>query len=311
VGRLIIWLKALRAPFFTASAMSVVAGAGVVAWTGSTRLTAGGATVNVAAFVITLVGVVALHAGANLTNDYFDHLSGNDAGNLYFNQFSGGSRVIQEGLIPARKILRAAVTAFVIAFLCGAALWVDRGGWAMPVLGFAGLFGGYLYTAPTIKLAYRGAGEAVVGLTFGPLVTMGTYSVQRFSVTWEAFWCGVPIGILVALILLVNEFPDYEADKAAGKRTLIVRLGRTAGVPLCAALYAAVYGCTIYLAAAGRMPKGALWTLVTLPGAAFVVAWMWRHRYSPRQLVASSAAGVLTHLAYAVVLSAAYFLSAR
>ena len=301
-GRTLIWLRALRAPFFTASAMSVVVGS-AAAW-------AAGAPVDVPAFILALIGVVALHAGGNLANDYYDHLSGNDEANVHFGPFSGGSRMIQNGLVPAASILRAAFGAFAVALLCAVVIWVPRSGWQIPVLGFAGLAAGFFYTAPSCKLAYRGAGELVVAAAFGPLATMGAYCVQAGGITASAFWCGAPLGLFVALILLLNEFPDVDADRLAGKRTLIVRLGVTRGVVLASFLYATAYAVTAAVAASGIAPRATLWTLVTIPLPVFAVTHLWRHRFSPPNLAASSAAGILTHLAYAAVLAAAYLLAA-
>jgi 1,4-dihydroxy-2-naphthoate octaprenyltransferase len=301
-GRTLIWLRAVRAPFFTASAMSVIVGS-AAAW-------AAGAPVRVVSFILALVGVVALHAGGNLANDYYDHLSGNDEANVHFGPFSGGSRMIQNGLVPASHVLRAALAAFAVSLFCAVVLWLPRGGWQIPVLGLSGLAAGFLYTAPSSKLAYRGAGELVVGAAFGPLATMGAYYIQAGGITAGSFWCGVPVGLLVALILLLNEFPDVDADRLAGKRTLIVRLGLTRGVALCAILYATAYAVTAATVAAGLAPRGTYWVFATIPMPAFAIAHLWRHRFSPPNLAASSAVGILTHLVYSAILAAAYLLAA-
>ena len=303
MGRVVIWIKAMRAPFFAASAMSVVVGSAAAWWAE--------VPVSLGHLALALVGVVALHAGANLTNDYFDHVSGNDEANPHYGPFSGGSRMIQAGLIPAKRIFNAAIAAFVVGGVCGIAVWVDVGGWWIPAIGMAGLVAGYLYTAPSLRLVYRGLGEAIVGATFGPLATMGAYAVQGYKVRAEGFWCGAPVGLLVMLILLVNEVPDYEADKAAGKKTLVVRMGRTGAVVLIGFLYALVYATTGFIVGKHFAPAGAMWTFVTLPAAAFTVWWLWRNRESPMRLRVSSAAGIATHLAYAVILAAAYLAGRR
>jgi len=300
---ILLWLKAMRAPFFSASAMSVVVGS-AAAW-------GIGAPISAGLFLVTFVGVVALHGGANLANDYFDHLSGNDAANVYFNPFSGGSRFIQDGVIPAKRYLTAAYVSFGVAFVCGAAIYIERGGWKIPLLAFAGLFAGYLYTSPSARLGYRGVGEAVVGVTFGPLVTMGSYCVQTYRDNWASFWCGVPVGLLVALILLVNEFPDIEADTAAAKKTLVVRLGVRKATILSAALYALTYFSMWVIVDQGLAPRGALWTFVTIPIAIFVVAWLWRHGSSPRELQPSSGAHIVTHFLFTAILATAYILARR
>jgi 1,4-dihydroxy-2-naphthoate octaprenyltransferase len=302
MNRIVLWTQALRAPFFTASAMSVVVGSAAAWWAG--------AEVSWPLFAVTVIGVVALHAGANLTNDYYDHVSGNDAANRFYGPFSGGSRFIQDAVMPPRQYLRGAYIAFGVAIACGCAVYIEVGGWKVIALGLAGLFGGYLYTAPSLKFAYRGLGEIIVGLVFGPLATMGSYAVQAGAIGPKAFWSGVPVGLLVGLILIVNEVPDYEADKAAGKKTLVVRLGRSAGAGLAGVLYGATYALTYYAAWQRFAPKSILGTFATLPLAAFTVWWLWRHRYEPLKLRVSSAGGILTHLLFAIILTAAY-LTAR
>lgn len=300
--QVLLWVRALRAPFFTASAMSVVVGSAAAWWAG--------AEVSLPLFAITVVGVVALHGGANLVNDYYDHVSGNDAANRFYGPFSGGSRFIQDGVIPPRHYLVAAYVAFGIAAVCGCLAYIEVGGWKIPALGLAGLFGGYLYTAPSLKFAYRGLGEIIVGVVFGPLAAMGSYAVQAGTVGPKAFWSGVPVGLLVALILLVNEVPDCEADRAAAKKTLVVRFGRSAGAVLAGVLYGLTYAFTGYAVWQEFAPRTALWTFATLPLAAFTVWWLWRYRHEPLKLRVSSAGGILTHLVFSIILAAAY-LAAR
>ena len=303
LGRVALWVRAMRAPFFTASAMSVVVGAACARYFESAW--------DWPRFAASLAGVVALHAGANLANDYYDHLSGNDWINRWHNAFSGGSRMIQDGLIPPRRILLAAMVCFAVAAALGAWLEAQVGGWQIPVLAAAGLLLGFLYTATPAKLSYRGLGEGAIFAAFGPLVTMGTYYVQTGRITGAAFWCGVPAGILVMLILVVNEFPDYEADAGAGKRTAVVALGRGRALALVAAAYAAAYGAVAGLAATGAAPAASLWVFVSLPGAAFAVRRIRRHAEDPPGLVAASAAGVLTHLVFCAILAGAYLAAKR
>jgi 1,4-dihydroxy-2-naphthoate octaprenyltransferase len=162
-----------------------------------------------------------------------------------------------------------------------------------------------------VKLSYRGMGEAAIFVAFGPLATMGAYFVQAGRITGAAFWCGVPAGLLVMLILVVNEFPDWEADAAAGKRTIVVAMGRRRALIFTAAAYAAAYAAAVGLVGRGMAPTGALGVLATAPVAVFAVARIRRYAEEPPRLVAASAAGVLTHLAFCAILAAAYVASRR
>ena len=97
------------------------------------------------------------------------------------------------------------------------------------VVGLLGAALGFFYTAPPLKLiARRGLGELTIGLCFGPLVTLGTVAALSGTLDMNAFWMGLPLGLLTTGILWINQFPDYESDKATGKNNLVVTLGVSA-----------------------------------------------------------------------------------
>lgn len=228
------WAVACRLPFLTASVLPVLATIAAV-W----RLDR---SVNVLHAVLAAVGIAFVHLGANLANDYFDHLSGNDAGNRFPTPFSGGSRVIQEGVINPRAILVAAVACSAVGSACGAYLWRHSPGHTLLAIGLVGLALGWLYVGPPVKLAFHGLGEVATLLGFGVLPAMGTEWALRGQLTLQGSWVGLPAGLLVALILLINEFPDAEADAAVGKRTLVVRLGPRRAVRVYGVGLLLVYG---------------------------------------------------------------------
>jgi 1,4-dihydroxy-2-naphthoate octaprenyltransferase len=260
---LAVWIRALRAPFLTASALPVLLGASAAYWkTGALAWERLAAAVG---------GAVCLHLGANLANDYFDYRSGCDDLNPEPTPYSGGSRVIQHGLISARALVAAACLFLALGVALG--LWLFarlRGsGSAGTVLwlGLAGLAGGVAYSAGPLRLSYRGAGEAVVFLLFGPLAVAGGYLSQAGTLSSFAWLVSVPAGLLVLAILLVNEVLDVQWDAEAGKRTLVVRLGRERGY---GAYLAAYFGAYLWLGAgivAGLYPLPALAALVPLAAA--------------------------------------------
>ena len=179
-----VWIRAVRAPFFTASLVPVLLGA-VVAWhrTG---------IFNWGYFFLTLMGIIFINAGTNLTNDYFDHTSKNDELNRNPTPFSGGSRVIQEGLIKPRKVLYAALAFFALGSLAGLYLNHVLEGNIILVLGIIGIFLGFFYTADPLRIGYTGFGELVVGIGLGPLVVIGSYYVQAPELSREAFCVSLP-----------------------------------------------------------------------------------------------------------------------
>ena len=136
-------------------------------------------------FALTLAGVVFIHLGTNVANDYFDHRSGNDAFNTEFvRPFTGGSRLIQENLISPRAVLVLSVSLLAAALVVGVALAVIRGPYII-LLGVVGIASGVFYVAPPVNLASRGFGEFFIGLNFGILAVAGSYFVQTRAVSWE------------------------------------------------------------------------------------------------------------------------------
>ncbi len=228
-----IWLRELRAPFFVASAVPVIVGT-------AAGLSAGG-EFHPWLFALALAGTVLLHGGANVANDYFDHLSGNDAANRRLTPFSGGSRTIQDGLLTPRAVLTEACVLWAMGTAAGVALALLLRSVFILALMLVGLLGGCFYTAPPVRLGYRGLGEAVVVVLFGVLPVAGAFYVQAGFVAAWALVPGALTGALVGLILFINEFPDEEADRAAGKRTLVVILGRARAARLFLTLLPAVY----------------------------------------------------------------------
>jgi len=261
-----VWLKAIRVPFFTATIIPVTLGS-VLAW----HDTGGFMWMR---FFLTMIGGVLMHMGTNLSNDYFDHLSGCDEKNLTPTPFSGGSRVIQEGLIPPQKILYVALASFIIGGAIGLYLNHLAGGNVILILGVIGVFLGFFYTAKPLQIGYGSFGELAVGTGFGPLMVMGSYYVQARNLTLEAFLVSVPVGILIAMVLFINEFPDYLADKTVNKRTLVVILGKKNAVILYHILLAGVYLFVALTVAFKFLPLISLIVLLSLPLAlkAFVTS---------------------------------------
>jgi len=168
------------------------------------------------------VGIIGLHLGANLLNDYFD-ARGSDPINMRVTPFSGGSRAIQDGELAPRMVLSMAIFFFAIGFTIGIWLICLNRPLVIPI-GLLGLGAGWAYSAPPLQLMSRGWGEAVIFFAFGPLVTLGTYYVMSGSLSWPAFAIGVPQGFFITGVIWINQFPDYEADRSANKRNLVVKL---------------------------------------------------------------------------------------
>lgn len=261
-----IWLKAIRIPFVTATIIPVALGS-IIAWYDTDKFMW-------MRFWLAMLGALLIHIGTNLANDYFDHLSGCDKANLNPTPFSGGSRVIQQGLIAPRKILYVSLVVFILGSVIGLYLNYLSGKNAILILGIIGVFLGFFYTAKPFRIGYGNLGELAVGVGFGPLMVMGSYYVQAQDLPFRIFLISIPLGILIALVLFINEFPDYAADKAVGKRTLVVILGKKRSVILYHSLLTVTYLTIISLVMFKFLPFICLIALLSLPLAfrAFVIS---------------------------------------
>ena len=293
-----LFIRTIRAPFFTATATSTVLGT-AIAWHAG--------YLNLWHFLLAFIGVICANAGINTANDYYDHRSTDDDVNQELTPFSGGSRVIQQGLVPPRQMRLLSFTFFAITTLIGLYLtWAT--GWPVLAIGLAAMFICYFYDAPPVKLAYRGRGlgELTTGLAAGPLAVCGSYYIQTQTITWPVFLASLPIGLLTALILYINEFPDYVADKTAGKHTIVVTLGKERAVPGYMILLGIVYVIIVIGTVAGALPYATLLALLPLPLAYQAVQGLRQHYDQTPRLIPAMAATIKLHLATGVLLSASY-----
>ncbi|MFQ5832650.1 MAG: 1,4-dihydroxy-2-naphthoate octaprenyltransferase [Candidatus Thorarchaeota archaeon] len=296
------WITEIRPSFLTASAVSILLGT-VVAWaiTGIFHWDF---------FLLALVGGVCIHAGANVSNDYFDHQSGTDDVNVEFvRPFSGGSRMIQLGLLSPREVLVGSFVFFGIGGAIGLYLAFTRGS-VILVLGLIGVFSGLFYTAPPFRLASRGVGELFVGINFGVLLTLGAFYVQAQTFALDPLFVSVPVALLIAAVLYINEFPDYTADREVGKRTLVVRLGRRRAVKGYIAILATVPISIIIAVALGIMSSYTLIALSTLPFSVLGIRYARKVHDSSFDLVPAYASTVANHLLTGLILGLAYLLQA-
>ena len=228
--KLIKALAITRMPFLSAVLMPCFIAAAYAA-------TYTGASINWMHFALATIGVAILHLASNVMNDYFDYKDGTDqVNNDYFLQYSGGSRAIELGLITLEGTKKLGLILIAVATAIGIYLTFVTGIYTL-IIGLAGLFLGYFYTAPPIRLvARKGIGELSIALAFGPLVTAGIYYVVAGALDPMAFLIGLPAGLLTANILLINEFPDMESDAVTGKNHLVVVHGKKKAIGFYAAI---------------------------------------------------------------------------
>lgn len=281
-----LFVNATRLPFLTATVVPVLIGT-AAAWYGG--------AFDLGLFLLTLFGAAFFHLGTNVMNDYFDHVSGADASNLTPTPFAGGSRLIQRGLIEPASLRRLAWGFYVLGSAIGAVLVLLRG-WELAWFGVAGFLLGYLYTAPPIRLVHRGFGELAVGLGFGPVVVMGSYWVQAQSWSNQVLVASVPVGLLIAAVLFMNEIPDRYWDTKAGKRTLVTRMSPPTSIVGYAVLMASAYLAIVAGVALGALPLPTLLGLLTLPMAWNALKTLRRHHAYPYRLIPANATTIFAHL---------------
>lgn len=301
--RLFAWMVITRAPFLTATIVPILTGAAWVFAQGLVR------PFPWWLFLLVLIGGIAIHISANTFNDYFDWKSGTDPeNNDYFMPYSGGSRSIELGLISEKKLLRVGWAALITAFLAGLPILLNSG----PVLflfALAGAFSAYYYTAPPLRLAARkGLGELVVGMNFGPLMTAGTVFALTGQLSWQAFFIGLPVGLLTTAILWINQFPDMESDKQTGKHNLVVMLGKQRARWGYVLLIAATFGFILLGVAAEIMPFTVLLALTGIPMAITAVRILFKH-YSDRALVKANSTTILLQLVAGLLVAIGLFIS--
>jgi 1,4-dihydroxy-2-naphthoate octaprenyltransferase len=207
-----IWLRAIRIRFLLASVIAVTNGLAIAYWkyAGIDPLYA----------ILTYIGVVFLHASVDLLNDYWDHKRGIDSATKR-TRFSGGTGVLPENLLTPRAVYIAGIIFLVLGASIGAYFVAIRGITIAVILSFA-VVAIYFYST---RIVNAGLGELFVAIK-GAMIVLGTLYVQNAVLEPTALYVGAIVGILSATVLFINSFPDYEADRSKGRRTLVIMLGR-------------------------------------------------------------------------------------
>jgi 1,4-dihydroxy-2-naphthoate octaprenyltransferase len=288
-----IWLMAARPRTLPAAVAPVLVGTALAGFDG---------VFHPPRFVAALIGALFIQVGTNLSNDYSDARRGADTEDRL-----GPVRVTAGGLVPPRRVLAATYLAFGVAVLAGAYL-IAVAGWQLLLVGAASILAGVLYTGGPRPYGYEGLGEVFVFLFFGIVAVVGSYFVQVRHLEWEAFDLAVPVGLLAASILVVNNLRDIDTDRRAGKRTLAVRLGRrrTRGLYAGAVYLAYLPAALTWLA--GPLSPSVLLPTLTLPLAVSLVRVV-RSRSDGSSLNRALARTGILQLAFCALLAGGLLLS--
>jgi 1,4-dihydroxy-2-naphthoate octaprenyltransferase len=258
--------------------------------------------------LLALFGACLIHLGLNVTNDVADASSGADEANVNPTMFSGGSRMIQYGLVSRDAMKQAAIGLYAVGVAIGLFLAFTRG-LELLWIGAAGVFLSIFYSAPPFKLVHRGVGEICVALGFGPIMVLGSYFVVAQRLSFEAFYASLPVALLIMLVLYVNQIPDRPSDAKAGKRTIVVRLSKDAIVRGYALSVIATYLLIVVGAATGIMPLWTLLSLLTVPIALQVYRALDPHYNNPYELMGAMGKNIMLHFGTGLLLIAGYVLA--
>ena len=292
------WLifLATRVPFLTATFVPVLLGAVVARYHGYS---------NWWLAVLALIGGSAIHLGLNVANDVFDSTSGADYANVNPTMFSGGSRMIQYGLVSLKTMQVVSIACYAVGIGIGLFLVATRGV-ELLWIGIAGVFLSVFYTAPPFRLVHRGLGEICVALGFGPIMLLGTYFTVAQQFTWEALYASLPVGILIMLVLYINQIPDKPSDAKTGKRTIVVRLSKEKIIGGYSLSVITAFGLIAVGAVTGIMPVWTLIALLPVPLAWKVYQGLKAHYHSPYELMATLGQNIQLHLFTGLLLIIGY-----
>jgi len=260
-SRLQVWLRVSRANFLPTSLLPFCLG---------TALAFSRGFYNLPLSLAGLLGAGLVHLAANLFNEYWDYRYRADLPAGERSPHYGGSGAIQEGAVSPRAVLAAAWAGLTVALAGGAALSLALANFLVIVLAVLGGAIAWAYTAPPLRLIYRGGGEAALWLAFGPLLTGGGYLLPAGDLSGPVLLLSLGPGFMIAALLTANEFGDTAADARAGKRNLVVRAGAKRGLVLVGIFLSLSFLVPLLGAVAGTLPTLALLVLLGLPPAALV-----------------------------------------
>jgi 1,4-dihydroxy-2-naphthoate octaprenyltransferase len=299
--KLKVWFLETRPQFLLLSVVLAFLGT-CIAWYEFKEF---GGTFHLGHALLAFFGLLLCHISVNVLNDYFDYKSGIDLA-VRRTPFSGGSGILPAALLKPRQVLWFGLVSFLLAIPIGVYFVValDNGWQLLPLLLVAAVCI-VLYTPFLTRVGWP---EWAPGAGMGALPVLGAYFVQTTAYTFPAVIACIPSGILVHNLLLLNEFPDAEADRKAGRKTLPIVMGKTKAWIVYSALTLAVYLWIIGWVVAGKMPAFSLLALLTLPLAIKAIVGARKHEEMSR-LVPAMANNVLVVLLTQFLLGVGYILA--
>ena len=207
-----VWFRVIRVRFLLASVIAVSVGLSLNWWQNS--------SIDIFDAGLTFAGVMALHASVDLLNDFWDFKRGIDTKTTR-TKMSGGTGVLTEGLLKPSSVYRAGVAFLIIGTIIGGYFVITDGIMIAIILGFA-ILSIYFYST---KIVDSGLGEFFVAVK-GAMIVIGTFFIQSGQISIESILAGIIVGSLSSLVLFIASFPDHDADKSKGRKTLVIVVGK-------------------------------------------------------------------------------------
>lgn len=259
-------------------------------------------------FLLAAVGALMAHAAGNVLNDYYDDRNGTDPANTQrLFPFTGGSRFIQNGVLTRRQTAIWGGLLMLGTMLIGLVL-LTRGGQALLWLGLLGIVLAWAYSGPPLALNSHGLGEIVVAVGFGLLIPLGVDLVLRESLAGLPLVAGASYALLVSAILFLNQFPDLEADRLAGKRHWVVRLGARRARWIYWVMVLTAYGWLVAAVAVGTMPRWTMLALLPAPASLVAAAILLREAETPAGLLPAIQLTLSAAMAHGVLVAVGLWL---
>lgn len=273
--KLSAWLALSRPPFHTVGVLPFVLGS-VLAWRRE-------ASFHWGICVWGGLGVVFVMLATYYAGEYWDYAEDAISAQLGQSRFAGGSQVVQRGVLPRHAPLWGSVSSVLLALAAALVLWLGygTGPWTIP-FGAIGLLGGFFYSARPIRWVSTGVGELWIAFCYGWLPVAVGYYLQIGAITALVHWLSIPIGLTIFNVILLNEYPDYAADRATGKGNLVVRLGRERAA-LVYALVSVGSWIGVWISGQHGVPSRVLWfhlpiLMLSLGLVVLVLRGHWRDR---------------------------------
>lgn len=255
--------RAFNLPIYTAAVVPVLLGTSIAHYEQN--------VFDLGRFILALLALLFLQIGVNLANDYFDSQTGVD-------EQKKDSFIL---LVKNPKaILYFSVFFFLLGGVIGLYLDFTSQKHVILLIGFVGFVIAFFYSAPPLRLSYLGMGEPVTFLCFGPLAVMAAEFVQSQRISETSFWASIPVGFLVAAILLIHHFPQYEEDKKYQKNNPLVRWGKKRAALIFIYLILAAYLWIFLSLLLGKLPLASMFSFITFPMAIRIIFFTWKNAES-------------------------------